>query len=96
MSYNVDPKWLDEDVYVTSAEPATLRFGGIDYEITNKPTMLKRGLAYHWQQQGFDVQTAEVPPEEIEARVVANPLEANDRGEAFEGLKQRGRRAKGA
>ncbi|MBB6731888.1 hypothetical protein [Cohnella zeiphila] len=96
MSYNVDPKWLEEEVYVTAQDPVTLRFGGIDYEINGKPTMLKRGVAYHWQQQGHDVQTSDVPQSEIEARIVSNPLEENDRGEAFPGLKKRGRPAKGA
>lgn len=83
---------LSHEVYVTA--PITARWGGVDYDLTT-PKKLTYGVVHHWEQTIPDVEfkISAVPAAEIASRDIVNPLEDNDRGEAFAGLK-RGRKTK--
>jgi len=78
---------LSHEVYVTA--PITAQWDGKEYDLS-KPVKLIYGIVYHWQQSYPDVEfsVSDVPKSEIAARQVMNPLEDNDRGEAFASLKR--------
>lgn len=83
-------------VFVTSTESFTARWDGINYEIGKQPVEVELGVLEHWQKthKGMEFTVKELTQEEIESRQPVNPLEENDRGQAFSTLKRR-RRASG-
>lgn len=89
---------LSQNIYLynDAAEAFTGRWDGVDYTIEREPLEIARGVAEHWQRAHKDAQLRieDVPEEVIEKRAVKNPLEDNDRGTAFAGLKRPGRRPK--
>ena len=85
---------LSNYVYVTSREPFTAMWDGKEYDIDDSPIMVKKGIAIHWESvHDAELDMKEVTPEEVEEIGRKNPLEENDRGESFVGLK-RGRKPK--
>lgn len=83
---------LAKPVHVTAN--VTALWDGTSYELTKGQTVLN-GMVYHWKQAHPDVEfiVGEVKEKTKSAKEIINPLEENDRGESFAGLK---RRTKGA
>lgn len=84
-------------LYNDAKQPFEARWDGVDYTIDKEPLEITRGVAEHWMNVHKDAQLRieDVPAEVIEKRRPANPLEENDRGQAFAELKKpRGTRAK--
>lgn len=81
-------------VHVTADK--TIRWDGKDIDLSTGRE-LPYGVLLHYQGTDPDITftVKEVTPSEIAAREIVNPLEENDRGEAFAGLKKRGRPAQG-
>lgn len=81
-------------VHVTADK--TIRWDGKDIDLS-KGQQLPYGIVLHYET--LDPETkftvVEVTPKEIPNREIVNPLEEMDRGEAFAGLKKRGRPAQG-
>lgn len=84
------PEHLSEEVYVTSQEPFTAHWDGKEYNLSpDKDTRLKRGIVYHWQEvHGVEFTMKDIPKSELFSKEIINPLEENDRGEAFASLKR--------
>lgn len=75
---------------VNVAANVTAMFGGKEYDLS-KGVNVPYGMVYHWENSHKDViftyedvKDTPLPPRDRE-----NPLEENDRGEAFAGLKRR-------
>lgn len=86
---------LEQKVMVyNESEDITVRWDGREYDLSGDPITIERGIAEHWQARHPEVQLRieELSAAEIERRTPVNPLEVNDRGEAFAGLKRTGRR----
>jgi hypothetical protein len=79
---------LDKNVLVFSDDPCTAIWDGKDYELGAEPVEVKRGIAEHWSALHPDIRIEELPTELIEQRTPENPLEQNNRGGAFPGLKK--------
>jgi hypothetical protein len=81
-------------VYNDAKEPLTARWDGKDYTLTTEPTRVQYGVVEHWNKvHKVQLRVETVPPEEIAVKPIVNPLEDNDRGEAFSAIKRRGRKA---
>ena len=72
------------------SEPFTAMWDGKTYELTSDPLEVEKGIAEHWQQRHPELQLRieSISAEEIEKRDPVNPLEVNDRGEAFASIKR--------
>lgn len=79
-------------VYVYSEEPAEAAWDGKQYELGGEGVKVKYGVAIHWQNTLNCLRIEDIPTTEPAEREIVNPLEANDRGAAFSGLKRPGRR----
>jgi hypothetical protein len=82
-------------VHVTA--DTTIRWDGKEIDLA-KGKELPYGVLLHYQttEPSIEFTVKEVTPKEIAAREIVNPLdEGADRGEAFAGLKKRGRPAQG-
>lgn len=55
----------------------------------SKGITVQRGIVHHYEKQGIQFELSDVPKQERDARAIVNPLEENDRGEAFAGLKRK-------
>lgn len=80
---------------INDSEPFTAKWDGIEYELTQEPLEIERGVAEHWMDRypEAELRIEEILGESIEPRTNMNPLEANDRGEAFAALKPKRRKA---
>lgn len=69
----------------------TAKWDGKDFDMS-KGITVPYGVVLHYQILHPDIEfmTTEVTPKETPVREIVNPLEENDRGEAFAGLKKRG------
>jgi hypothetical protein len=78
---------LEREVHVTA--PIVGRWDGKDVDFT-KGVTIKYGLLVHFQNLHKDAEfkVEEVRPSVRDPKEIVNPLEANDRGEAFAGLKR--------
>lgn len=83
---------LSKEVYITSPQPLTLLWDSVEHEVGDKPIVIKRGVAEHWRGLGYEINVSDVPMAEIEKRKIVNPLDAESKGEAFQGIKKRGPR----
>lgn len=96
---NTNPQDLAKEIYLFNDDkhPFEARWDGQDYRIEKQPIVVKLGVALHWQgtRKDSNLRIEEVPAEEIAKRIPANPLEENNRGEAFAGLKRTRKRASG-
>lgn len=80
---------LAKHVYVYSDNPVTARWDGKEYFLGSEPVEVPKGVAIHWKERIKWIRYEEIPPEVIEQRIPENPLEENDRGEAFAELKRK-------
>lgn len=83
---------LEKEVYVSAQEPITEVWDGREYNLSTEPIRVAYGVVYHWQNKGHELTVSDVPNEHPAEREIVNPLEANDRGVAFAGLKRPGRK----
>lgn len=83
---------LGRMVNVYSEEPAEMAWDGKRYELGSEGVQVKYGVAIHWQNTMKHLRIEDIPTSEPAEREIVNPLEANDRGAAFAGLKRPGRR----
>lgn len=81
---------LSKTVYVSSPEAITAMWDGKEYKLSKDPVQLPYGIVYHWK-SSYELDVKDVPPEEIERKKIVNPLEIENQGEAFAGVKRRGR-----
>lgn len=78
---------LNDFVYVTSNVPFHAFWDGVEYELGETPVKVKRGTAELWGNRKDVILTlVDVPEEARESRPIINPLDNNERGEAFSGL----------
>lgn len=83
---------LAKVVYLyNDSEPFSAKWDGKEYTLSKDPTEIQLGVAQHWQNRfkGAALRIEEIPTAEIERRRPTNPLEDNDRGEAFAGVRKR-------
>lgn len=75
---------------INDSEPFTAMWDGKEYILTDEPLEVEKGIAEHWQQRHPEaiLRIESIAAEEVERRDPTNPLEANDRGEAFAGIKR--------
>lgn len=80
-------KGLEREVHVTA--PIVGRWDGKDVDLTEGLT-IKVGLLQHFQNvhKGIEFQVEDVKPSVRDSKEIVNPLEENDRGEAFAALKK--------
>lgn len=85
------------NVFNDAREAFEARWDGVDYRITKEPVQVNLGVFQHWQKIYPDakIRYEEISAEEIAKRQPKNPLESNERGEAFAGLKRPRRKASG-
>lgn len=87
---------LAKHVHVYSDNPIIARWDGKEYRIGNRePVEVKLGVAEHWKGIHKGIRIEEIPAEVIEQRIPQNPIEENNRGEAFQELKNTKKRKKG-
>lgn len=81
-------------LYNDDKTPFEARWDGKDYVIDKEPIEIEQGIAEHWSNlyPAANLRIEEVPQEVIEKRQPLNPLEDNNRGEAFAALKKPQRR----
>lgn len=79
----------EKNIYlINDGEPITALWDGKEYELGKEPVEVRRGVAEHWiSVHGEQLRIEELPAEIIEQRKPSNPLEDNNRGQAFAGLK---------
>lgn len=80
---------LAKHVHVYSDNPIIARWDGKEYRLGSEPVEVPLGVAIHWQGVHKGIRYEDIPPEVIEQRIPENPLEENDRGEAFAELKRK-------
>lgn len=75
------------------SEPFTAKWDGVEHILSHEPVKVEKGVAEHWMLRYPDAQLRieEIESETIEPRSIVNPLESNDRGEAFAAIKRPGR-----
>lgn len=88
---NLTREQLSRNVRVTA--DITARWDGKEYDLRNG-VVVKYGVFASWREshKGVEFTVSEVEDPTIDSREIKNPLEENDRGESFAGLK--GRRPK--
>ncbi|MCI3922434.1 hypothetical protein MO973_19565 [Paenibacillus sp. TRM 82003] len=81
-------------VYNDAQEPLTARWDGKDYTLCSDPVRVLYGVVEHWRKaHKVELRAETIPADEIAVKPIVNPLEENDRGEAFATIK-RGRKPK--
>lgn len=75
---------------INDSDPFTAMWDGKVYWLTAEPLEVEKGIAEHWQQRHPEakLRIEEIAASQIERRDPVNPLEANDRGEAFASIKR--------
>ena len=81
---------MDKHIHLyNDGEPITAMWDGKEYELGKEPVEVRRGIAEHWiGVYGEQLRIEDIPAEVIEQRKPVNPLEENNRGQAFAGLKK--------
>lgn len=83
---------LEQTIHlINDSDPFTAMWDGKVYWLTSDPLEVEKGIAEHWQQRHPEasLRIELIAASEIDRRDPINPLEANDRGEAFAGIKRR-------
>lgn len=85
---------MSEDLlkFVFVQGKGSARWDSKEYDLS-QPVKVRLGVARHWESIGIALTITDAPEANISPKDIVNPLESENQGEAFAGLR-RGRRPK--